>query len=129
MKKPGLSIILIFVISALGLMAGLLYMVPDTVGSDSVTPFKVSQTTQNEVMAKPQHLQRGFDLYRLRCLECHQHKPIRLNQSFDYYLYTIQVGRDGQMPPWKDRLQDKDIINIAAYIYYKAQEAAKKERN
>ena len=82
-----------------------------------------AQPLLNPVLGKPDAIEAGRDIYRAKCLVCHQSAGARGPNLFatklsdKQFLETVINGRKGtQMPAFGERLSLDDVWQVHAFI-------------
>jgi mono/diheme cytochrome c family protein len=77
----------------------------------------------NPVLGKPDAIEAGRDIYRAKCLVCHQSAGARGPNIFatklsdEQFLETVINGRKGtQMPAFGERLSPDEVWQVHAFV-------------
>jgi mono/diheme cytochrome c family protein len=77
----------------------------------------------NPVLGKPDAIEAGRDIYRAKCLVCHQSAGARGPNIFasklsdEQFLETVINGRKGtQMPAFGERLSPEEVWQVHAFV-------------
>jgi mono/diheme cytochrome c family protein len=77
----------------------------------------------NPVLGRPDAIEAGRDIYRAKCLVCHQSAGARGPNIFatrlsdQQFLETVINGRKGtQMPAFGERLSPDDVWQVHAFV-------------
>ena len=77
----------------------------------------------NPVLGKPDAIEVGRDIYRAKCLVCHQSAGARGSNLFatkltdEQFLETVINGRKGtQMPAFGERLSPDEVWQVHAFV-------------
>jgi mono/diheme cytochrome c family protein len=89
----------------------------------AITEVAEAQPLLNPVLGKPDAIEAGRDIYRAKCLVCHQSAGARGPNIFatklsdEQFLETVINGRKGtQMPAFGERLSPDEVWQVHAFV-------------